>query len=75
MDTKKKMEKILSLTYEGRADFSVGGIWLHTNRDYERLADVVHRAILGDNDDTTMRCRIQLTIERLPDDKMEVEVV
>lgn len=66
----------LSLTYEGKADFTVASIWLYGESSCESLVDVVCRA-LGAEDSTSpvsMRCRIQLTVDRLPDDKLEVEV-
>lgn len=74
MATEKMMDKSLSLTFEGTADFSMCSIWLHTSKDFERLAEVVRKAIDHEESEITMRCRIQLTIDRLPDDKLEVEV-
>lgn len=74
----EKMEKnSLALTYEGKADFTVASIWLYGKSACESLVDVVCRALGADEDSTapvSMRCRIQLTIDRLPDDKLEVEV-
>lgn len=74
MATEKMMDKSLSLTYEGDVSFGPGCIYLCRPDEYMSLAQVVHNAMSSDSDCKRIRCRIQLTIDRLPDDKLEVEV-
>lgn len=72
----KTVKNSLALTYEGKADFTVASIWMHGESACESLVDVVCRA-LGAEESTapvSMRCRIQLTIDRLPDDSVTLEV-
>ena len=72
----KTAKNSLALTYEGRADFAMASIWLYGESACESLVDVVCRALGAEESaaPVSMRCRIQLTIYRLPDDKLEVEV-
>lgn len=78
METEKKMNESLSLTYEGLAEFGFGSIYL-TSNDPDNLvcdlASVVNAAICPEKSKSAkMRVRINLTIDRIPDDKLEVEV-
>ena len=72
----KTVKNSLALTYEGKAEFTVASIWLYGESACESLVDVVCRALGAEEstDPVSMRCRIQLTIDRLPDDDLKVEV-
>lgn len=66
----------LSLSYEGLAEFSYSEIWVEHGGEYVGLCARISDALRTDAEKSErMRCRIQLTIERLPDDKLEMEVV
>lgn len=76
METEKKMmNESFSLTYEGNAEFGIGAVYIKVDGQQKRIADVVNEAVCDDEKKfVTMRCRIQLTIDRLPDDELNVEV-
>ena len=76
METEKKMmNENFSLTYEGNAEFGIGAVYIKVDGQQKRIADVVNEAVCDDEKKfVTMRCRIQLTIDRLPDDDLKVEV-
>lgn len=68
----KTVKNSLALTYEGAAEFAYGEIWL---AEYGGLCARICDAFRSEEDKPEkMRCRIQLTVDRLPDDKLEVEV-
>lgn len=63
----------LSLIYEGAAELCYSEIWLAEHGGLcARICDTFRTE---EDKPERMRCRIQLTIERLPDDKLEMEVV